>query len=56
MLVVGRMRGRGHQSGADVEAPTFEVWTFKDGKVIGHHQSFNREGAFEAAGIRPSRA
>ena len=51
ILVVGRMRGRGHQSGADVEARTFEIWTFKDGKVIGQHQSFDRERALEAAGV-----
>ena len=51
ILVVGRIHGRGEQSGADTEARTFEIWTFKGGKVIGQHQSFDREGALEAAGL-----
>ena len=51
VLVVGRIRGRGKQSGAETEARTFEIWTFKGGKVIGQHQSFDREGALEAAGL-----
>jgi ketosteroid isomerase-like protein len=51
ILVVGWIHGRGEQSGVDTEARTFEVWTFKGGKVIGQHQSFDREDALEAAGL-----
>jgi ketosteroid isomerase-like protein len=51
ILVVGRIHGRGKQSGADTEASTYEIWTFKGAKVSGYHQSFTREGALGAAGL-----
>jgi len=51
ILVIGRIHGRGKQSGADTEARTFDIWTFEGGEVIGQHQSFDRESALEAAGL-----
>ena len=51
ILVVGRIHGRGKQSGADSEAATYEIWTFNGAKVSGYHQSFTREGALRAAGL-----
>jgi ketosteroid isomerase-like protein len=54
ILVVGRIHGRGKKSGADAEARTFETWIFKGDKVIGQHQSFDRERALEAAGLSES--
>jgi uncharacterized protein len=44
-------RGRGKQSGVETNWDLWQVWTFRDGKVV-HGQGFtNREAALEAAGL-----
>jgi ketosteroid isomerase-like protein len=44
-------RGRGKQSGVEVNMEVFQLWTFRDGKVIRGQGFFDREEALEAAGL-----
>jgi hypothetical protein len=55
VLAVMTFRGRGRQSGVEVNMEVFQLWTFEDGKVIRGQGFADREGALEAAGLRPSR-
>ena len=52
VLAVGRQRGTGKLSGAEVDYPIFVVWTFRENQVIGMYLEGTREGALEAAGLR----
>ena len=52
VLAVVNFRGRGRQSGVEVNMEVFQLWTFRDGKVIRGHGFFDREAALEAAGLR----
>jgi ketosteroid isomerase-like protein len=52
--VVIRMHqwGSGKGSGATVEQRFWEVWTFRNGKVIRRSDHFDKAEALEAAGLR----
>jgi ketosteroid isomerase-like protein len=51
--VVARMHvyGRGRHSGIELEADTWQVWTFRFGKVVRYRDFEHREEALEAAGL-----
>jgi ketosteroid isomerase-like protein len=51
VLVVGRQRGTGKLSGAEVEYPIFIVWKFRENEVIGLYLYGTRDTALEAAGL-----
>jgi uncharacterized protein len=51
VVVLLRFRGRGRDSGAEVEAPMAHVWTIRDGKAIRLRQFLNRAEALEAVGL-----
>jgi hypothetical protein len=51
VLVVGRQRGTGKLSGAEVDYP-FVVWKFRENEVIGYTSRGTRDAALEAAGLR----
>jgi ketosteroid isomerase-like protein len=51
VLVVGRQRGTGKLSGAEVEYPIFIVWKFRENEVIGVYLYGTRDTALEAAGL-----
>ena len=51
VLAVVTFRASGKQSGAEVNMEVFQLWTFRDGKVIRGHGFFDREDALEAAGL-----
>jgi uncharacterized protein len=46
-----RYRGKGRESGAEVEAHMAHVWTFQDGKAIRLRQYLDRAKALEEAGL-----
>jgi ketosteroid isomerase-like protein len=52
VLVVGRQRGTGKLSGAEVDYPIFVVWKFRENEVIGVYLDGTRDAALEAAGLR----
>ena len=51
VLVVGRQRGTGKLSGAQVDFPIFMVWKFRGNGVIGVYLEGNESRALEAAGL-----
>ena len=51
VLVVGRQRGTGKLSGAQVDFPIFMVWKFRENEVIGVYLEGTRGAALEAAGL-----
>ena len=51
VLAVGRQRGTGKLSGAEVDYPIFIVWKFRENKVIGLYFEGTRGAALEAAGL-----
>ena len=51
VLVVGRQRGTGKLSGAEVDYPIFVVWKFRENEVIGVYLEGTREAALEAADL-----
>ena len=51
VLVVGRQRGTGKLSGAEVEYPIFIVWKFRENEVVGVYFEGTRDAALEAAGL-----
>ena len=53
VLVTLHQRARGKNSEAEVEIRSFNVYTFRDGKVTGIRLFLERERALEAAGIAP---
>src|SRR4029079_13039569 len=50
VLVVGRQRGTGKLSGAEVDYPIFVVWKFREHEEIGGDLEGNRDAALTAAG------
>ena len=46
-----RYRGRGTESGVEVEASMANVWTIRDGKAIRLRQFLDRGKALEAVGL-----
>jgi ketosteroid isomerase-like protein len=53
VVVVLHQRARGRASEAEVEIRSFNVYTFREGKVTGIRLFLERERALEAAGIAP---
>jgi ketosteroid isomerase-like protein len=51
VLAVFTFRGRGKQSGVQVNMEGFHLWTFRDGKIIRGQGFLDREAALEAAGL-----
>jgi ketosteroid isomerase-like protein len=51
VVVFLRYRGRGSESGAEVEASITHVWTVRDGKAIRLRQFLDRATALEAVGL-----
>ena len=51
LVVFVQYRGRGRESGADVEAQMAHVWTFREGSAIRLRQYLDRSQALEAAGL-----
>ena len=51
VLVLLRYRGRGSESGVEVEAPMAHVWTIRDGKAVRLRQFLDRAEALEAVGL-----
>jgi ketosteroid isomerase-like protein len=58
LVVIGRLRGKGHVSGAPLEdletidRPQVRLWRFRDGLAIEFHAFRTKEEALEAAGLR----
>jgi ketosteroid isomerase-like protein len=52
VLAVITFRGRGRQSGVEVNMEAFQLWTFHDGKVVHGQGFFDRAEALDAAGLR----
>ena len=52
VLVAGRQRAQGRQSGVEVEFPMHSIWTFRDGRVVGLRFTPSMTEALEAAGLR----
>ena len=52
VLAVGQLRGRGRDSGAEVESPVAYVVEFKNGRIIRMDDFFDPKEALEAAGLR----
>jgi ketosteroid isomerase-like protein len=51
VLAAQTLRGRGKQSGAEANWQVWNVWTFREGKIV-HGQGFtSRDQALEAAGL-----
>jgi ketosteroid isomerase-like protein len=48
VLVFVRYRGRGRDSGAEVEASMAHVWTMRDGRAVRFRQFFDRDEARRA--------
>ncbi|MGH2965917.1 MAG: hypothetical protein ACRDMH_11125 [Solirubrobacterales bacterium] len=51
LFVVGRQRGTGKLSGAEVDYSIFIVWKFRENEVIGIYLEGTREAALEAAAL-----
>jgi uncharacterized protein len=51
VVVFLRFRGRGRDSGAELEAPMAHVWTLHDGKAVRLRQFLDRAEALEAVGL-----
>jgi ketosteroid isomerase-like protein len=47
-----RAKGRGRNTGVDVELPSAQVWTIRDGKAVHVRLYLDREEALHAAGNR----
>jgi ketosteroid isomerase-like protein len=52
VFITLHQRAKGKQSEAEVETRSFNVYTFREGKVICVRLFLDRESALEAAGIR----
>src|SRR5262245_15318158 len=51
VLAVITFQGRGKQSGVEVKMEVFQLWTFRNGKVVRGQGFFDRAEAVEAAGL-----
>jgi hypothetical protein len=51
VLAVGRQRGTGKLSGAEVDYPIFIVWKFRENEVVGVYFEGTRDAALKAAGL-----
>jgi ketosteroid isomerase-like protein len=50
VVVTVRLRGRGRGSGLEVDALFYDVYTLRDGKIVGMDQFTERSEALEAVG------
>jgi len=51
VLACQTINGRGKKSGAEVSVPLFQLWTIRDGAVVGGRGFMTRAEAREAAGL-----
>ena len=51
ILALGRLRARGHESGAETDVSFNQVVDFRNGKLTRLRSFFDREDALEAAGL-----
>jgi ketosteroid isomerase-like protein len=51
VLAVITFRGKGRQSGVEVNMEVFQLWTVRDGKVVRGQGFFDRAEALEAAAV-----
>jgi ketosteroid isomerase-like protein len=51
VVVVAHHQGRGRESGVEVDARYFEVYTLRNGKVLRIDEYEHREQALKAAGM-----
>jgi ketosteroid isomerase-like protein len=51
LVVLGRVRGRGRESGVELDSPYGGLAEFKDGKLIRYSDYFDHGQALEAAGL-----
>ena len=51
VLAVITFRGIGRHSGVEVNMEVFQLWTFRDGKLVRGQGFFERAEALEAAGL-----
>ena len=54
VVAVVHFRGRGRGSGIDVEARSYSVYTFRDGKTVRMEEFIERQDALSAAGLSGS--
>jgi len=52
VLVLGRIRARGRESGLELDSPTGWVCTVRDGKLVTAEGFLSRAEALEAVGLR----
>lgn len=52
VVVVTRLRGRGRQSGVEVEDRYFAVWTIRYGRAVTYREYPSKAEALEAVGLR----
>jgi ketosteroid isomerase-like protein len=52
IVVLGHVRGRGRESGVELDSQYGAVADFKNGKVIRYWDYFDHKGALEAAALR----
>ena len=52
VVAVVHFRGRGRNSGIEVDARTYAVYTVRDGKTVDMEEFIEREEALKAAGLR----
>ena len=54
VIIVARMVGRGKDSGAAVDTPSFPmIWTFRDEQVVRVEMQPSKAAALEAVGLAP---
>jgi ketosteroid isomerase-like protein len=51
LVIAALLRGRGRESGAEVELRVFSAYWFERGKIRRRHAFTEREQALEAAGL-----
>jgi ketosteroid isomerase-like protein len=51
VVAIVRLRGRGRGSGLQVDARFYDVYTLRDGKIVGMEQFSERSEALEAVGL-----
>jgi ketosteroid isomerase-like protein len=53
VLSHSRLHGRAQHTAIDLDMDLFQVWTFENGLVIEQRGFFDRDQAYEAAGLEP---
>ena len=52
VIIVGRVIGRGRESGVDVSAEDAWLYRFRNGEIVEYRECGTKEKALEAAGLR----